>query len=253
MKSTLTIAFCLAALGVCHADLWEPWRKDAKGDGNCSGYTVSTASPMLFKPWAETPKGSGGGVMPQSGVGPEEPRFYAIYDGSNKAPKATFEIPFNSFTQTQGCELAFRFRVANLPAKLDASHSLATFQLAGPSRKDGFFLHVYRPPKAGSTKTGFMLNNVAKKGQWKRVSVARGPVLPAEVIPLDHAWHTVRIAWCVGEMKVFFDGLLSLHVFDPAIDYRSFSVVSVQPGGDGLLQCLGLSAIEARPAIFNQN
>jgi hypothetical protein len=98
-----------------------------------------------------------------------------------------------------------------------------------------------------------MLNQLAKKGQWERAAVTRGAVLPAYATPLDHAWHTVRIAWRMGEIEVFFDNLLALHAFDPAIDYKTFSVLKIEPGGEALFKSLDLSAIEVRPANFNNN
>ena len=241
-------------MGVCHADLWEPWRKDAKGDINSPGYTVSSADPVLFKPWADLPNGSVEGVTPQSGTKSEAaPLFFATYEDANKAPSAILDIANIPITKTEGCELAFRFRIANVPGKLEASHSLATFQLKGPGRSDVFYLHIYRPPKAGSTKTGFMLNRLAQKGQWERAAVTRGAILPAEAVPLDRAWHTVRIAWRIGQMEVFFDNLLVLRAFDPDIEYRSLSILKIQPGGEALFKSLDLSAIELRAVRFNDN
>ncbi|MCX6972616.1 MAG: hypothetical protein NTV93_21035 [Verrucomicrobia bacterium] len=241
-------------IGVCHADLWEPWRKDAKVDLNSPGYTISNADPVLFKPWADLSNGSVEGVTPQSGTDPEAgPLLFATYEEVNKAPGASLDIANISLTKTEGCELAFRFRIANVPAKLEKSHALATFQLKGPGRSDAFYLHIYRPPKAGSTKTGFMLNHLAQKGQWERAAVTRGAILPAEAVPLDRAWHTVRIAWRIGQMEVYFDNLLVLRAFDTSIDYRSFSILKIQPGGEALFKSLDLSAIELRVVTFNEN
>ena len=239
-------------MGVCHADLWEPWRKDAKVDINSPGYTISSAAPVLFKPWANFPNSPVEGVTPQSGT-EAAPLLFATYGDANKASGAILDIANIPLTKIEGCDLAFRFRIANVPAKLEASHTLATFQLKGPGRSDAFYLHIYRPPKAGSTKIGFMLNHLAQKGQWERAGVARGAVLPAEAVPLDRAWHTVRIAWRLGQMEVFFDNLLVLRAFDPAIDYRSFSILKIQPGGDALFKSFDLSAIELRPITFNEN
>jgi hypothetical protein len=253
MKPVLAISLCLLGIGVGRADLWEPWRKDAKEDLNSASYTISKSEPVLFKPWAHAAGAAGQGVTPQTGSSPEDPALYATYDATNKASKISISLGDIPITKAVGCELRFWFRVAQVPAKMEASHTLALFELAGPGRKDRFYLHVYRPPKAGSTKTGFMLNQLAKKGQWERVAVARGAVLPAAATPLDRAWHTVRIAWRVGEMEVFFDNLLTLRVFDPAIDYQTFSILKVRPGGDDLFKSLDLSAIEARPITFHNN
>ena len=127
---------------------------------------------------------------------------------------------------------------------------LANFELTGPSRKDPFFLHVYRPPKSAD-KLGFMLNQLAKKGQWEHAVVTRGAVMPVFATPLDRTWHTVRIAWRIGEIEVFFDDLLALHAFDPKIDYKTFSISKIDPGGEVLFKSLDLSAIEVRPVTFN--
>jgi hypothetical protein len=254
MKFLRSVIICFAVIGVCHADLWEPWRKDAKVDLNSSGYTISSAAPVLFKPWAILPNGFVEGVTPQSGTDSDAaPLLFATYEDDNKAPGAILDIANIPLTNTEGCELAFRFRIANVPAKLEASHALATFQLKGPGRSDAFYLHIYRPPKAGNMKTGFILNHLAQKGQWERAAVIRGAVLPAEAVPLDRSWHTVRIAWRLGQMEVFFDNLLVLRVFDPAIDYRSFSILKIQPGGEALFKSLDLSAIELRAVRFNDN
>lgn len=252
MKSLFTLTLCLLAIGVGRADLWEPWRTNAKEDLNSSSYTVTKAEPSLFKPWKDLAPASAEGVTPRSGSSPEDPALYATYDATNKAPKFSVSLGDIPISKTEGCELTFQFRVANVPATMEASHALAQFELMGPGRKDSFYLHVYRHPQS-SKKLGFMLNQLAKKGQWERAAVTRGAVLPAYATTLDHAWHTVRIAWRMGEIEVFFDNLLALHAFDPAIDYKTFSVLKIEPGGEALFKSLDLSAIDVRPATFNNN
>ena len=252
MKALLALTLCLFGSSMGRADLWEPWRKDAKEDLNSSSYTVTKSDPLLFKPWENLAPAAAGGVTPQSGSSSDDPALYAAYDATNKVPKLSFSLGDIPITKTEGCELTFRFRVGSVPSKLEASHALAAFELAGPGRKDPFFLHVYRPPKA-SMKSGFMLNQLAKKGQWERAAVTRGAVLPMEATPLDRAWHTVRIAWRMGEIEVFFDNLLALRAFDPAIDYHTLSISKIQPGGETLFKSLDLSAIEVRPVTFNNN
>ena len=252
MKPLLTLTLCLLGIGVGRADLWEPWRKDAKEDLNSSSYTVTKAEPLLFKPWENLAPAAAQGVTSGSGSSPDDPALYAIYDATNKAPKFSISVGDIPITKTEGCELTFRFRAGSVPSKLEASYVLANLELSGPGRKDAFYLHVYRPPKATS-KLGFMLNQLAKKGQWERAAVTRGPVLPEYATPLDRAWHTVRIAWRIGEIEVFFDNLLALRAFDPTIDYQIFSISKIQPGGETLFKSLDLSAIEVRPVTFNNN
>jgi hypothetical protein len=191
-------------------------------------------------------------VTPGSGSSSEDPALYATYDATNKAPKFSISVGDIPITKTEGCELTFRFRAGSVPSKLEASYVLANLELTGPGRKDAFYLHVYRPPKA-SMKSGFMLNHLAKKGQWERAAVTRGAVLPAEATTLDRAWHTVRIAWRIGEIEVFFDNLLALRAFAPTIDYQTFSISKIEPGGETLFKSLDLSAIEVRPVTFNNN
>ena len=252
MKPLLTLTLCLLGIGVGRADLWEPWRKDAKEDLNSSSYTVTKAEPLLFKPWEDLAPAAAQGVTPGSGSSPGDPALYATYDATNKAPKFSISVCDIPITKTEGCELTFRFRAGSVPSKLEASYVLANLELTGPGRKDAFYLHVYRPPKA-SMKLGFMLNHLAKKGQWERSAVTRGAVLPAEATTLDRAWHTVRIAWRIGEIEVFFNNLLALRAFDPTIDYQTFSISKIEPGGETLFKSLDLSAIEVRPVTFNNN
>jgi hypothetical protein len=250
MKPLLTLTLCLLGIGVGRADLWEPWRKDAKEDLNSSSYTVTKAEPLLFKPWENLAPAAAQGVTPGSGSSPDDPALYATYDATNKAPKFSISVGDIPITKTEGCELTFRFRAGSVPSKLEASYVLANLELTGPGRKDAFYLHVYRPPKSAS-KLGFMLNQLAKKGQWERAAVTRGAVLPDFATPLDRAWHTVRIAWRIGEMEVFFDDLLALRALDPSIDYKTFSISKIEPGGGTLFKSLDLSAIEVRPVTFN--
>lgn len=250
MKPLLTLTLCLLGIGVGRADLWEPWRTNAKEDLNSSSYTVTKAEPVLFKPW-EAPAATDG-VTPRSGSSPDDPAIYATYDAMNKAPKFSISLGDIPLSKTEGCELTFHFRVGSVPSTLEASHALALFELTGPSRKDPFYLHVYRHPQS-SSKVGFMLNHLTKKGQWERAAVTRGAVLPEYATALDRAWHTVRIAWRIGEIEVFFDNLLALRAFDPAIDYQTFSILKIEPGGEALFKSLDISAIEARPTIFNNN
>ena len=252
MKPLLTLTLCLLGIGMSRADLWEPWRKDAKEDVNSSSYTVTKAEPLLFKPWANLAPAAAQGVTPGSGSSPDDPALYATYDATNKAPKFSTSVGDIPITKTEGCELTFHFRAGSVPSTLEASHALALFELMGPSRKDSFYLHVYRPPKSTS-KLGFMLNQLVKKGQWERAAVTRGPVLPEYATTLDRAWHTVRIAWRIGEIEVFFDNLLALRAFDPAIDYNTFSIFKIEPGGEARFKSLDLSAIEVRPVTFNNN
>ena len=252
MKQLFTLTLCLLGIGIGRADLWEPWRKDAKEDLNSSSYTVTKAEPLLFKPWADLAPAAAQGVTPGSGSSSDDPALYATYYATNKAPKFSISPGDIPITKTEGCELTFRFRTGSVPSTLEASYVLATFELTGPSRKDPFYLHVYRPPKSAG-KLGFMLNQLAKKGQWERAAVTRGAVLPASATPLDRAWHTVRIAWRIGEIEVFFDDLLALRAFDPAIDYKTFSISKIEPGGGTLFKSLDLSAIEVRPVTFNNN
>ena len=250
MNPFLTLGIFLMMIGVCRADLWEPWRKNANEDLNSASYIVTSAAPLVFKPWAVLARGSREGIVPHMSNDPEFPSAYATYSESNKAPKFSANLEAIPITKTEGCEVAFRFRIASVPSKMAASHALATFELVGPGRRDVFYLHVYHPPKA-TMKSGFILNELAKKGQWQRAAVTRGAVLPAQAVPLDRAWHTVRIAWRQGEIVVFFDNLLALRAFDSSISYNTFTVSAIRPGGDHLFVGLDLSALEARPVTFN--
>jgi hypothetical protein len=166
-------------------------------------------------------------------------------------PSPDVRLPFTidladfPLTETDGVELRFRFRVAQVPpARLDTSQSLAKFTLAGTTGERGFYLHAY------SRNSGFFLNGLAavKDGSEQQVRLLRGAATPHEAVRWDTQWHTVCVAWSRGQLAASWDGLPVLHITEPGIDYRRLSLLSVTPNTP--FGTLELSRFEARKATF---
>lgn len=188
--------------GVWH-DPWEPWRQDARTIERPYTVVADSARPVGWTARAVRL------VFPRDAA--ELPCIVDVGDVD--------------LSETRGVELTLRFRAGNVPPmRLEASHSLAHLVLAGPVGRRGWWLHAY------SRQSAFCLNGILEGGSGQDIRLARGAARPQSGPRWDTKWHTVRLAWCRGQLAASWDGLPILHVVDPGVDYRRLELVWVNPG-----------------------
>jgi hypothetical protein len=213
----------VAAPATAPVDIWAPWRKASKLETEV--YRVSDAPAMMFSP-----------LTPAANI---------------TFPTQDVQLPFSIdlsnavLTGTEGVVVTFRFRTEKVPlAKLPASLELAHFTLKGPTDERPFVLHAY------SGNSGLFLNGLAsaKACPRQQVLLARGAATPHTAMRWDTQWHTVRIAWCRGQLAASWDGLPFLHLADPGVAYRTLTLRMVKPTIE--FGTLELSPFEVRPAHF---
>jgi hypothetical protein len=203
------------------ADVWGPWRQEAKPAAEA--YQV--------------------GPTPARVVALVTPPAAVIFP--TPAVTSPFKVDLSGYplTETEGVELSFRFRLGRVPSgRLDASQGLAQFALKGAGGNRGFWLHAYR---GGS---GLFLNGIASGGPRQRTLLDRGAANAHGAARWDTQWHTVRLAWCRGQLAASWDGFPILHVADPSIDYGSFILEWVKP--EVHFGTLEMAPFELRTAHF---
>jgi hypothetical protein len=212
-----------ASAPVANADPWAPWRKSSTPDSAL--YRVTAEAPQVFSP-----------VTPAATVNYPEPSVALPFK---------IDLAAAPLTAADGVEVSFRFRCGQIPpAKLAASWALAHFQLKGTGSERGFWLHAY------SGNSGLCLNGIqSDRGRpQQRVLLTRGAADPRTAPRWDVQWHTVRLAWCRGQLAASWDGLPILHLTDPTVDYSALFLNWVKPGTD--FGTLELSPFEVRPVRF---
>ncbi len=211
-------------------DIWAPWRK------------TSNLTLLPYQAGAETAK-----VYPFGPVKGEAAPKTAVFPKNEGVLPLRINLSNFSYTETEGIEVSFRFRVQRIPpAKLDASHSLAQFVLKGKNGNLGFLLHAY------SGNSGFCLNGITPKVKDARgkVFISRGAANPQSSPRWDTQWHTVCIAWCCGQMAATWDGLPILHVADTAAPYQELVLEWVKPAES--FGTIELTPVEAKVVKFNK-
>jgi hypothetical protein len=203
------------------ADVWGPWRQEARPAAEA--YQIGTAPARVFP--LVTPA--------------------AVVSFPTRAVTLPFTADLSAYTltETEGVELTVRFRLGRTPpARLEASQGLAQFTLKGGGGDRGFALHAY------SRGSGLCLNGIKMGSPEQKTMLARGAADPQSSPRWDTQWHTVRIAWCRGQLAASWDGFPILYGADPAIDYRALTLGTVSPGAD--FGTLELAPFEVRAARF---
>lgn len=227
--STVVPAFLL--LSACHpavgdersVDIWGPWRSASRP--SVETYATDSVPPLV------TPIGAAADA--------------ASFPASRNALPVKVDLAAFPLSEMEGVELMFRFRVTKTPAaKLDASQSLAKFELKGKNTSRGFYLHAY------SRGSGFCLNGIASAavGSHGEKLLMRGAADPQTSPRWDTQWHTVRIAWCRSQFAASWDGLPVLRVVGENIDYSQLTLGAADPGD--AFGTLEMTPFEARRARF---
>jgi hypothetical protein len=211
-------------------DIWAPWRK------------ASNLTLLPYQAGAEPAK-----VYPFGPVKGVAATKTAVFPKNEGVLPLRINLSNFSYTETDGIEVSFRFRVQRIPsAKLDASHSLAKFALKGKNGSRGFWLHAY------SGNSGFCLNGIvpSKKDSTVKILLCRGAANPQSSPRWDTQWHTVCLAWSRGQFAATWDGLPILHATDTAAPYQELVLEWVKPA-----ECFGtleLTPVEAKVVKFNK-